>query len=106
MHTTPASLLQLLRQPGEQAAWERFVQIYTPLLCHWAHRLGLHGADADDLVQDVFTVLVDRLPLFRYDPKNRFRGWLWTMGLPPLVRSSVIAAPIHRVPGRDRLPLR
>src|SRR5690349_14890833 len=79
MHTTPASLLQRLRLPGEQAAWERFVQLYTPLLCHWAHRLGLRDSDADDLVQDVFIVLVDKLPQFRYDPQCRFRGWLWTI---------------------------
>src|SRR5579871_5497349 len=33
---TPASLLERLRQPEGPAAWERFVFLYTPLLCHWA----------------------------------------------------------------------
>ncbi len=79
MHTTPVSLLERLRQPGEQAAWSRFVELYGPLLCHWARRLGLHAADADDLVQDVFAVLVRELPRFRYQPARRFRGWLWTI---------------------------
>jgi RNA polymerase sigma-70 factor (ECF subfamily) len=32
-------------------------------------------------VQDVFTVLVQKLPEFRYDPNKRFRGWLWTIML-------------------------
>jgi RNA polymerase sigma-70 factor (ECF subfamily) len=81
MHTTPASLLDRLHQSAEQADWERFVKLYTPLLCHWAHRLGLVGTDADDLVQDVFTLLVQTLPEFRYDPNKRFRGWLWTVTL-------------------------
>lgn len=76
---TPISLLERLRQPNEQAAWERFVQLYTPLLAHWANRLGLLGQDAADLVQDVFMVLVQKLPEFRYDPSKRFRGWLWTV---------------------------
>jgi RNA polymerase sigma-70 factor (ECF subfamily) len=81
MHETPASLLERLRQPEGQAAWERFVFLYTPLLCQWARRLGLQGLDVDDLVQDVFTILVQKLPVFRYDPRKRFRGWLWTITL-------------------------
>ncbi len=79
MTTTPVSLLERLRRPEEQAAWQRFVQLYTPLLCHWAGRLGLQGQDVADLVQDVFTLLVQKLPQFRYDPQQRFRGWLWTV---------------------------
>jgi RNA polymerase sigma-70 factor (ECF subfamily) len=81
MHTTPASLLERLRQPAQQAAWERFVHLYTPLFFHWARRLGFEGHEAADLVQDVFTLLVEKLPEFRYDPAKRFRGWLWTLTL-------------------------
>jgi RNA polymerase sigma-70 factor (ECF subfamily) len=79
MKSTPVSLLERLRRPDEQASWERFVQLYTPLLSHWAHRLGLAGPEAADLVQDVFTILVEKLPQFRYDPAKRFRAWLWTV---------------------------
>src|SRR5262245_23142008 len=81
MHTTPVSLLERLRQPAEEAAWNRFVALYAPLLCHWAKRLGLQGPDAADLVQDVFTILVQELPRFTYQPSKRFRGWLWTVFL-------------------------
>jgi len=79
MERTPASLLERLREPNPQAAWERFVHLYTPLLCHWAGRLGLTGPDVDDLVQEVFTVLLEKLPTFQYDPGQRFRAWLWTV---------------------------
>jgi RNA polymerase sigma-70 factor (ECF subfamily) len=81
MNTTPASLLERLRGPTEQVAWERFVQLYTPLLCRWARRLGFQGQDEADLVQDVFALLVRKMPEFRYDPHRRFRGWLWTVTL-------------------------
>jgi RNA polymerase sigma-70 factor (ECF subfamily) len=81
MDQTPVSLLERLRRPNDQAAWERFVQLYTPLLCHWAHRLGLQGPEAADLVQDVFTLLVQKLPEFRYDPARRIRARLWTVTL-------------------------
>jgi RNA polymerase sigma-70 factor (ECF subfamily) len=79
MHTTSPSLLERLQQSAEQADWERFVKLYTPLLFHWTRRLGLDGTDADDLVQDVFVQLVQHLRKFHYDPNKRFRGWLWTV---------------------------
>jgi RNA polymerase sigma-70 factor (ECF subfamily) len=81
MHTTPPSLLEQLRQPTNEAAWRRFVQLYTPLLHHWARRLGLQAHDAENLVQEVLLTLLDALPRFDYQPGKRFRGWLWTVTL-------------------------
>jgi RNA polymerase sigma-70 factor (ECF subfamily) len=79
MDSTSVSLLQRLRQPGAHEAWARFVQLYTPLLYHWARRLGLQEPDAADLVQDVFTTLVQKLPEFTYDRRRSFRSWLHTV---------------------------
>jgi RNA polymerase sigma-70 factor, ECF subfamily len=80
MNTTSVSLLRRLRQPTEQeASWQRFVQIYTPLLFHWARKLGLSAEDAADLVQEVLVLLVQKLPEFTYDPQRSFRGWLRTV---------------------------
>lgn len=79
MTTTPVSLLERLRQPSEQQAWAQFVELYTPLLFHWTRRLGLAAPDAADLVQDVFTVLVQAMPEFRYDSQKSFRAWLKTI---------------------------
>src|SRR5438128_12285057 len=79
MHTTSVSLLERLRQPDAHAAWERFVDLYTPLLFYWARRVGLQESDAADLVQDVFTILVQKLPEFHYDRSHSFRSWLHTV---------------------------
>jgi RNA polymerase sigma-70 factor (ECF subfamily) len=80
MNTTSASLIERLGQPSQSdAAWNRFVQLYTPLFFHWARRLGLTSADAADLVQDVFTVLVQKIPTWTYDPAKSFRGWMRTV---------------------------
>jgi RNA polymerase sigma-70 factor, ECF subfamily len=79
MDSTSASLLERLRRPQDQAAWSRLVELYTPLLFHWADRLGLQSADAADLVQEVFMLLVRKLPEFEYDPHHSFRGWLRTV---------------------------
>jgi RNA polymerase sigma-70 factor (ECF subfamily) len=79
MFTTPASLLERLRRPGESQAWDRFVQLYSPLLLRWARQTGLQPTDAADLVQDVFVVLLRKLPEFEYDRQKSFRGWLRTV---------------------------
>jgi RNA polymerase sigma-70 factor (ECF subfamily) len=81
LHTTPVSLLERLRQPGQPADWAEFVELYTPVLFAWARRLGLRPPDAADLVQEVFTVLVRRLPEFEYDRQQSFRKWLHTITL-------------------------
>ena len=41
--------------------------------------MGLQDADAADLAQDVFAVLVRKLPEFNHDPRRSFRGWLHTV---------------------------
>jgi RNA polymerase sigma-70 factor (ECF subfamily) len=57
------------------------VDLYTPLLYHWARRAGLQEQDAADLVQDVLTLLVRKLPEFTYDRQRSFRSWLRTVTL-------------------------
>jgi RNA polymerase sigma-70 factor (ECF subfamily) len=81
MNTTSVSLLQRLRQPGDHEAWRRFVQLYGPLLYYWARGLRLPTADAADLVQEVFVVVVEQMPQFAYNPDRSFRGWLRTVAL-------------------------
>ncbi|VTT98385.1 rna polymerase sigma70 : RNA polymerase sigma factor, sigma-70 family OS=Singulisphaera acidiphila (strain ATCC BAA-1392 / DSM 18658 / VKM B-2454 / MOB10) GN=Sinac_4755 PE=4 SV=1: Sigma70_r2 [Gemmataceae bacterium] len=79
MDTTSASLLVRVRHLGDVEAWTRFVRTYSPVLHGWARHMGLQHDDAVDLVQDVFAVLVQKLPEFNYDSHKRFRGWLWTV---------------------------
>jgi RNA polymerase sigma-70 factor (ECF subfamily) len=79
MTRTPASLLERLRRPNAQSAWSRFVKLYTPLVYRWARTAGLSPQDASDLVQDVFVVLVEKLPELQYDHDKSFRAWLPTV---------------------------
>jgi RNA polymerase sigma-70 factor (ECF subfamily) len=78
---TPASLLERLRLPSDEGAWDRFVRLYTPFIFHWARQAGLQPADAADLVQGVLTTLIQRFPEFTYDRHKNFRGWLRTITL-------------------------
>lgn len=81
MITTSTSLLARLRTGDETHAWDRFVRLYTPVLFYWARRQGVPTADTADLVQDVFAVLVDKLPTFQYNPQHRFGAWLRTIAV-------------------------
>src|SRR3954471_11037130 len=90
---TPRTLLERLCKGNSSRDWDRFVELYTPILFHWVRKLGLQPDAAADAVQDVFLLLTQKLPTFRYDPGQRFRGWLWTV-----TRNSVCT-------GRRRLDL-
>jgi RNA polymerase sigma-70 factor (ECF subfamily) len=79
MQSTPLSLLERLRRPDDRAAWSQFVRLYTPLLYHWARGTGLSEAHAADLLQDVFTTLLQELPRFEYQPGKSFRAWIRTI---------------------------
>jgi RNA polymerase sigma-70 factor (ECF subfamily) len=81
METTSFSLLEQLRRSPDEAAWARFVHLYSPLLFGWARQAGLGERHAGDLVQDVFVILMKELPHFEHDPAHSFRAWLKTVVL-------------------------
>ena len=76
MIPTSPTLLQRLKNPADHEAWTRMVFLYTPLLQEWARRSGAKGPDVNDLVQEVFVILLRELPRFDYDLNGSFRGWL------------------------------
>ena len=79
METTSLSLLRRVRNPLDEAAWGRLVDLYAPFLHAWGRNAGLSDSDAADLVQEVLRVLVKKLPEFEYDPSKSFRSWLKTV---------------------------
>jgi RNA polymerase sigma-70 factor (ECF subfamily) len=74
-------LLERLRRSPEPDSWARFVQLYAPLIYSWARRANVPHQEAADLVQDVLTLLVEKLPNFVYDRNKSFRRWLQAVTL-------------------------
>jgi RNA polymerase sigma-70 factor (ECF subfamily) len=73
---TPLSLLDRVRA-NDPEAWRRLVGLYRPLVLHWCARAGAHGADAEDVAQEVFAAAAAGLTGFRRDrPGDTFRGWM------------------------------
>lgn len=77
--STSESLLLRLRSVDDHSAWARFVELYTPLMFFWARKMGLAQQDASDLVQEILTLLVRKLPEFELDSNKSFRAWLRTV---------------------------
>jgi len=74
---TPVPLLEELAIAGSEAGWERFVFLYEPFLRGQLRRYGLQHCDEADLIQEVFAVVLRRLPEFRHNGKSgAFRAWL------------------------------
>lgn len=81
VESTSINLLRRLRSQDAETAWQRFTELYVPLIFYWSRQHGLSADDAADLVQDVLSTLVVKLPDFEYDAQRRFRGWLHTITL-------------------------
>ncbi len=74
---TSATLLGRLRDRADQTAWIAFVNRYGRMIFSWSRKRGLQVADAEDVTQEVLTVLSDTLRDFVYNPeKGRFRNYL------------------------------
>ena len=91
--TTSATLLQKLAVEvtgGNEAAWVRFFNLYTPAIRQFAE-WNDHVHDPDDVVQEVYLRLVEIIRDGKYDPdKSRFRSFLAL-----LIRRQLIALYRH-----------
>ena len=77
---TQPSLLIELRDVQNHAAWEKFVDLYTPLIFQFCRKRGLQDADAADIAQDVMKSIGSAIQRFEYDPsRGGFRNWLFTI---------------------------
>lgn len=79
MPETSCSLLERLRNGDDDQAWQRLVDLYTPLIQGWLGRYALPVADVEDLTQEVMTALVREMPEFRRQRTGSFRLWLKTI---------------------------
>jgi RNA polymerase sigma factor (sigma-70 family) len=80
MSETSVSLLERLREPADNAAWKRMVDLYTPLIHGWLRRYDVRPEDADDLAQEVLGTVHRELAQFEHNRRpGAFRCWLRTI---------------------------
>jgi RNA polymerase sigma-70 factor, ECF subfamily len=74
-----STLLDQLRTCRPEA-WQRFVNLYGPVIYYWCRRLDLTGEDAADIVQETLLAVMTHLSNFHRDrPGDSFRAWLATI---------------------------
>ena len=77
MQTTSISLLNQLRAGGNNEAWQTFDALYRPWLRGWLTQRLMQSADAEDVLQNVMSVLLRELPEFKHNGRpGAFRAWL------------------------------
>ena len=75
--STRSSVLRAVADTENEAAWNRFFDLYAGFVYSIARSKGLKPEDADDIVQIVFSDLARTMPTFNYDrEKGRFRSYL------------------------------
>jgi len=75
--STSSSLIRRVKA-HEPQAWERLIQLYTPMVYGWARRGGLADTDAADVSQEVFRAVSQGIAnLDKEERGSSFRGWLW-----------------------------
>ncbi|WP_221031667.1 RNA polymerase sigma factor [Actomonas aquatica] len=74
---TRPTLLFRLRDWRDQATWREFYALYERYVYRYARGAGLNHHEAEDLVQDVFAKVADRIGDFESrEQRGSFRRWL------------------------------
>lgn len=80
MDEIPQTRQSLLLELGQRSngAWEEFLKVYENALVRFCKAKGLQEADVQDVLQDVLTAVLKRIPTWDSDStKGSFRGWLF-----------------------------
>lgn len=90
----------------QATAWDRFVEIYTPLIFYWARQRGLLEADAADLVQDVLLTVYRKIHQYRRrssEVTGSFRAWLRAITINRLNALARKSKLLPNRPGQEQL---
>jgi RNA polymerase sigma-70 factor (ECF subfamily) len=82
MPNTSHSLLECARDLADATSWRRLLDLYSPLIRRWVGPYVAQPADADDVLQDVLSMLVRELPRFEHSGRpGVFRAWLKALAI-------------------------
>src|SRR5262249_21935918 len=76
---TSRSLLERIKA-NDDAAWDRLIRLYAPLVYRWCRRWDLPEQEIGDVLQEVFQAVATHISGFRREREgDTFRGWLRTI---------------------------
>ena len=75
---TSKTLLDQLREPGNNPAWNQFYTLYSPLIFGFVRKRHFDRSTAEDILQETMCEVVRYLPRFEYNrQKGRFSNYLF-----------------------------
>ena len=77
--TSGTLMMRIQEDPADRGAWDRFVELYQPMIRDWCLRWGSQPADAEDVAQQVLLKLLTAMKNYRRLAGSGFRGWLKTV---------------------------
>lgn len=78
-YTTDLTLLEKITE-GDEISWQRFSNMYSPLIKASGKEWGLTEAQCEELIQEVLLSFFKASKTFRYDScKGKFRNYLRTI---------------------------
>jgi RNA polymerase sigma factor (sigma-70 family) len=97
---TRHSLLDRLRDRGDDASWHQFFETYWKFIYTVAIRSGLSDHEAEEVVQETVLSVARKMPEFVYDPSQcSFKGWLMHV-----IRLRIMDQLRRRQPAFQQLP--
>lgn len=74
---THLSLLARVQETTFGSSWNEFSAMYDGLIQGWLHRQGVQPQDADDIRQEVMTIVLRQIGKFEHNGRTgAFRAWL------------------------------
>ncbi|MEM1069689.1 MAG: sigma-70 family RNA polymerase sigma factor [Planctomycetota bacterium] len=74
---TQLSMLARVQQTTVGQSWNEFAELYDGMIHGWLARQGVQSQDADDIRQEVMTVVLRRIGGFEHNGREgAFRAWL------------------------------
>jgi RNA polymerase sigma-70 factor (ECF subfamily) len=75
--STRVTLIKRVKEGKDEASWEEFIAVYKQYLYAVIRKMRITHHDAEEILQELFVKVWDRLNDFQYRPgKGRFRYWL------------------------------
>ena len=95
---TSITLVEELKKTDNDTAWNRFYELYAPLILGFARQRGFGEASAKDILQETMCQLFQYLEGFNYNPqRGQFRSYLLRIVMSRMskyVSNSVRARPL------------
>ncbi|MFT5300936.1 MAG: RNA polymerase sigma-70 factor (ECF subfamily) [Mariniblastus sp.] len=74
---TRLSILARVQETSSGDSWVEFSEIYEDLIYHWLDRQGVRRQDADDIRQEVMTIVLRKIGGFEHNGRTgAFRSWM------------------------------